>query len=79
MFLFFSLFFKKLLMEVKPRGEGGSRGPLSVTVGAASSGADSLTSAARPILADLKAVSAEAEGAVPCHDAAVAAPQLVAG
>lgn len=69
-------------MEVRPRGEGrcgGAGALLSVTVGAASSGAQSLTSAARPILADLKAVSAEAEGAVPCHDAAVAAAQLVAG
>lgn len=37
------------------------------------------TSAARPILADLKAVSAETEGAVSCHDAAIAAPELVAG
>lgn len=60
-------------------GRRGSRGLLSVTVGAASSGAERLTSAARPVLADLKAVSAEAEGAVPCHDAAVAAAQLVAG
>lgn len=38
-----------------------------------------LTSAARPVLADLKAVSAETEGAVSCHDAAIAAPELVAG
>lgn len=37
------------------------------------------TSAARPVLADLKAVSAETEGAVSCHDAAIAAPELVAG
>lgn len=37
------------------------------------------TSAARPILADLKAVSAETEGAVSCHDAAVATPELMAG
>lgn len=37
------------------------------------------TSAARPVLADLKAVSTETEGAVSRHDAAVAAPELVAG
>lgn len=37
------------------------------------------TSAARPVLADLKAISAETEGAVSRHDAAVAAPELVAG
>ena len=37
------------------------------------------TSAARPVLTDLKAVSAETEGAVSRHDAAVAAPELVAG
>lgn len=37
------------------------------------------TSAACPVLADLKAVSAETEGAVPGHDAAIAASQLVAG
>lgn len=37
------------------------------------------TSAARSILPDLKAVATETEGAVPCHDAAVATPQLVAG
>lgn len=37
------------------------------------------TSAACPVLADLKAVSTETEGAVSCHDAAVAAPELMAG
>lgn len=37
------------------------------------------TSAACPILADLKAVSAETEGAVSCHDTAIAAPELMAG
>lgn len=37
------------------------------------------TSAARPVLADLKAVSAKTEGAVSRHDTAVAAPELVAG
>lgn len=78
MFGFFS-FFLKTFDGSQAEGRRGSRGLLSVTVGAASSGAESLTSAARPVLADLKAVSAEAEGAVPCHDAAVAAAQLVAG
>lgn len=75
---FLFLFFKTFDGS-QAEGRRGSRGLLSVTVGAASSGAESLTSAARPVLADLKAVSAEAEGAVPCHDAAVAAAQLVAG
>lgn len=37
------------------------------------------TSAARPVLPNLKAVSAETEGAVSSHDAAIAAPELVAG
>lgn len=37
------------------------------------------TSAARPILTDLKAVSAETKGAISRHDAAVATPELVAG
>jgi len=37
------------------------------------------TSAARPVFADLKAISAETEGAVFRHDAAVATPELVAG
>lgn len=37
------------------------------------------TSAACPVLADLKAVSAETEGAVSRHDTAVAAPELMAG
>lgn len=37
------------------------------------------TSAARPVLADLEAVSAKTEGAVSRHDAAVAAPELMAG
>lgn len=37
------------------------------------------TSAARPVLADLKAVSAETKGAVSGHDAAVATPEFVAG
>lgn len=38
-----------------------------------------LTSAARPILTDLKAVSTETEGAVSRHDATITAPELVAG
>lgn len=37
------------------------------------------TSAARPVLPNLKAVSAETEGAVSSHDATIAAPELVAG
>lgn len=37
------------------------------------------TSAARPVLADLKAVSTETEGAVSRHDATITAPELVAG
>lgn len=37
------------------------------------------TSAARSILPDLKAVGTETEGAISCHDAPVAAPELVAG
>lgn len=37
------------------------------------------TSAASAILADLKAVCAEAEGPVPGHDAAIAATKLMAG
>lgn len=37
------------------------------------------TSAARPVLANLKTVSAETEGTVSRHDAAVAAPELMAG
>lgn len=41
--------------------------------------AQNLTSAARAVLADLKAVSAEAEGAISSHDTAITAPELVAG
>lgn len=37
------------------------------------------TSAACPIVADLKAVSAETEGAVSRHDATITASELVAG
>lgn len=37
------------------------------------------TFAARSILLDLKAIGTETEGAVSCHDAAVAASELVAG
>lgn len=37
------------------------------------------TSAAGPVLTDLKAVSTETEGAVSRHDAAVAAAELMAG
>lgn len=37
------------------------------------------TFAARSILPDLKAVATETEGAVSCHDAAIATPELVAG
>lgn len=67
-------------MEVTLQGEGiGGQGLALRDSGGRLQQCRNLTSAARPILADLKAVSAEAEGAVPCHDAAVAAPQLVAG
>lgn len=37
------------------------------------------TFAARSILPDLKAVPTETEGAVSCHDAAIATAELVAG
>lgn len=37
------------------------------------------TFAACSILSDLKAVATETEGAVSCHDAAIATPELMAG